>query len=385
MAEAEKNKNQPESTSPSHILDTIMGTQAQNSLSSFEPGLIVTRSLLLLKERDREILNKRFGLDGNEIETLETIGKKYTLTRERVRQIERDSVLVLKKKKLPELVKSLEVIFDTIHEHGDIMSEEMLMLALLMNKPGLKEKRAVQFLLYFGDQFKFLKENSKIWPSWIVIGFDEARFGEILNELVEILKKEGRTLRQEELMDKFRQTEFFASHKMELTEKILSGHLGASKQILTNPFGEVGLSDWSEIKPRDVGDKAYLVLKHHGKPEHYSVITDLINQQKFDGKTAYMETVHNELIKDSRFVLVGRGIYALSEWGFKKGVVADVIKEILAKANQPMERDRIIEEVMKNRQVKRNTILVGLSNKKYFQKVGKNKYTLAGATETNTQ
>src|SRR5690606_25884944 len=123
--------------------------------------------------------------------------------------------------------------------------------------------------------------------------------------------------------------------------------------------------------------KAYLVLKHHGKPEHYSAITKMINEHRFDSRTAYQETVHNELIKDDRFVLIGRGIYALTEWGYKKGVVADVIREVLSESNSPLSRDEIIAEVMKRRQVKRNTILVGLSNKKFFQKIGKDKYTLA--------
>jgi len=156
--------------------------------------------------------------------------------------------------------------------------------------------------------------------------------------------------------------------------------LNIAKVIQFNPYNEIGLKNWSEVKPRDVGDKAYLVLKHHGKPEHYSVITSMINDHKFDSRTAYQETVHNELIKDSRFVLIGRGIYALSEWGYKKGVVADVIREIIKSIGRPMSREEIITEVLKKRQVKRNTILVGLSNRKNFQKIGKDRYGLA---ETN--
>jgi DNA-directed RNA polymerase delta subunit len=117
-------------------------------------------------------------------------------------------------------------------------------------------------------------------------------------------------------------------------------------------------------------------MKHHKKPEHYSAITEMINKARFDDRKAYKETVHNELIKDQRFILIGRGIYALSEWGFKPGVVADVIVEILKQSGQPMPKEKIIEEVLKSRMVKKNTILVGLSNKKLFQKVGKNSYAL---------
>ena len=142
-------------------------------------------------------------------------------------------------------------------------------------------------------------------------------------------------------------------------------------------FGHWGLSTSKQIVPKDVGDKAYLVLKEHGKPEHYSTITEMINKAAFDNRTAYKETVHNELIKDRRFILIGRGIYALDEWGFKPGVVSDVIKEILSEAGKPLPKDKIIEAVLKRRQVKKNTILVGLSNKKLFRKVDKNLYDLA--------
>ena len=157
---------------------------------------------------------------------------------------------------------------------------------------------------------------------------------------------------------------------------VILNYLVLTIEIEKNVFGQWGLSLWKEVRPKDVGDKAYLVMKHHKKPEHYSAITDMINKARFDNRMAYKETVHNELIKDQRFILIGRGIYALSEWGYKSGVVADVISEILKQTGQPMSREKIIEEVLKRRIVKKNTILVGLSNKKFFKKVGKNAYYL---------
>jgi len=184
-------------------------------------------------------------------------------------------------------------------------------------------------------------------------------------------------MKQEDLNAEFKNSEHFKTHTFELNDRVLKSYLDIAKNIQINPFFEIGLKDWAEVKPRDVGDKAYLVLKHHGKPEHYSEITKLINERKFDERVAYQETVHNELIKDSRFVLIGRGIYALTEWGYKKGVVAEVIKEVLKSSARPLSRDEIISEVLKRRFVKRNTILVGLSNKKFFQKVGKDRYALA--------
>ncbi len=359
------------------ILDAIMGSQTQSSLNSFEPARMVGNLLALLKERDRQIVTKRFGLEGNEIETLESIGQKYNLTRERVRQIEKDSVAFLKKKNVRELQNALQLIFDTVVDHGNIMSEEFLMHTMLLNKPEGREAYSLKFLLSLSEQLKCYKETNHYYTSWAAIGFNLSKLDEVIAEFVAILKKLGRVVPQEELYTHFKAGEYHKTHALELNDRVLKSYLNIARAIQVNPFDEIGLKDWSEVKPRDVGDKAYLVLKHHGKPEHYSAITQMINSHKFDSRTAYQETVHNELIKDDRFVLIGRGIYALTEWGYKKGVVADVIKEILLESGKPLSREEIISEVMKKRHVKRNTILVGLSNKKYFQKVGKDRYALA--------
>jgi hypothetical protein len=361
------------------ILDTIMGNQTQSSLNNFEPARLVGSLLTLLKDRDRQIVIKRFGLEGQEIETLEAIGQKYNLTRERVRQIEKDSVSFLKKKNMKELKEALQLIFDTVVEHGNIISEDFLMHSMLLNKSEVKETAALKFLLSLSDQLKYQKETPQYYPSWAVMGFSPDKLSNVIDQFVAILKSLNKVISQDELNNSFKQTEFYKNHTFELTDRVLKSYLNIAKIIQVNPFDEIGLKDWSEVKPRDVGDKAYLVLKHHGKPEHYSVITQMINEHRFDDRTAYQETVHNELIKDDRFVLIGRGIYALTEWGYKKGVVADVIKEILVESGKPLAREEIIAEVMKRRHVKRNTILVGLSNKKYFQKVGKDRYVL---TET---
>ncbi len=50
-----------------------------------------------LNENEREILAMRFGLDDREPQTLDTIGQKFGVTRERIRQIEAKSLTKLKK------------------------------------------------------------------------------------------------------------------------------------------------------------------------------------------------------------------------------------------------------------------------------------------------
>jgi DNA-directed RNA polymerase delta subunit len=358
------------------ILDTIIGSQTQSNLASFQPSLIVNNVLSTLKERDRDIITRRFALGDVGSETLESIGKLHNLTRERVRQIEKDCLKSLKTNSSQELQNALQVIFDIIVEHGSICSEDFLLNNILSIKPNEKDIQSIKFLLNTGDQFNYLKESDDKVACWYVVGFNMERLTATIESLQAVLNNHHEVMKEDFLIAKFCETDFYKSRTEFFTDKIIQSYLNISKNIQINPFGEIGLKDWVEVKPHDVGDKAYLVLKHHGKPEHYSEITKLINEHKFDNRVAYQETVHNELIKDSRFVLIGRGIYALTEWGYKKGVVADVIKEILTVAGRPMHRDEIIAEVLKRRQVKRNTILVGLSNKKNFQKVDRDKYII---------
>jgi len=109
---------------------------------------------------------------------------------------------------------------------------------------------------------------------------------------------------------------------------------------------------------------------------HFSEIAKSIKNSEFKRKDVTTQAIHNELIKDKRFVLIGRGIYALESWGFDKGTVADVIAKVLKKASEPLHRDEIVRRVLKSRQVKETTILLNLQSKPQFKRVAKATYTL---------
>ena len=150
--------------------------------------------------------------------------------------------------------------------------------------------------------------------------------------------------------------------------------LNLSKSLSKNPLGEWGKATSPNVKTRGIKDYAYLVMRRHGSPMHFREVAEAI--EKTFGKKTHTATCHNELIKDSRFVLVGRGVYALKEWGYTAGVVREVIEQILKK-DGPMSKDDIIEKVLKERYLKKNTILVNLMNPKYFKKDKNGLYTVA--------
>ena len=137
------------------------------------------------------------------------------------------------------------------------------------------------------------------------------------------------------------------------------------KKISKNPLGEWGKTSSSNVHTRGVKDYAFLVMRRHGSPMHFREVTDAISKT-FNRKTHYA-TCHNELIKDSRFVLVGRGLYALSEWGYKTGIAREVIRDILKKERTTFQR-RYFEKSNERKIFQKNTILVNLVNPKYFKK-----------------
>lgn len=359
------------------ILDTIIDSNQKESLQQFELNLIIKKILEPLKEREQTILSKRYGLKGEDVHTLKTVGETQGLTRERVRQIEKDLLKNLRRgvQELDLFMEARDLLLTTITEHGGIMSEKTLIDHL--GASSKEEVNALKFLLNLMTELEVHTTDEHLEHSWGTVGLDQEFLKEFVKATKEILRNHGKPLTAEEFVKQFSHSEFFRKYEHQLTDKVIVNYLHAAKGVEKNQFNEFGLHDWTEISPKDVGDKAYLVMRHHGKPEHYSEITDLINKHAIDHKKAYKETVHNKLIKDKRFVLIGRGTYALTEWGYKPGVVSDIIVDVLRKNGAPMSREAILDEVLKQRTVKPNTVLVGLSNKKIIKKVGKNLYDLA--------
>jgi hypothetical protein len=164
------------------------------------------------------------------------------------------------------------------------------------------------------------------------------------------------------------------------SDEVARRWLRISKHIDKNPLGEWGKTVSPNVKTKGIRDFAFLAMRKHGSPIHFLDIAKLI--EKLFNKKAHIATTHNELIKDKRFVLVGRGLYALAEWGYLSGVVKDVIKKVLSK-HGPLPKDEIIQKVLKERFVKENTILVNLQNNRFFKKDKEGRYHLVDFSQLN--
>lgn len=327
----------------------------------------------VLDERSRDVMTRRYGLNKDEPETLEAIGREYGITRERVRQIQSQA-----KKALVGLKHLTDPATDLINEvflaYGSVLTEENAVTAIAEFAHQDLGRNAVVFYLDVLPPYRLESRHSLFQPHWRLPDMVSSTSESVIEEAINVLRQYNHPLPESEIVTMIR-TNLKADDKA-LPERHILAFLTASKDIDKTPFAEWGLLDWSETKPRGVGDKAYVVMRRHKNPEHFTKITELINAANFDHKRANAQTVHNELIKDKRFVLVGRGLYGLAEWGYIAGTVSDVIEKLLTEANTPLTRDEVVKRVLNQRQVKKNTILLGLQNHKRFRKTAENRYTL---------
>lgn len=349
------------------------------ALITFKPKQTTKKLLSVVPERARDVLMYRYGLDSKKTErmTLESIGQMYGITRERVRQIENYALNLIRKS---DAYKSEKGTFDELHtilhSLGGIVVEEDLMNHFSKDK---NIQNHINFLLVVGEQFRRRKEDDHFKHRWHV---DE----KLTEKVEESLKSLYGKLNNNDLIAESEMVNKFLEHLQDVSEKyknqeILKRWLTLSKSIGKNAIGEWGVAHSSNIKTKGMRDYAFLVIRKHGSPIHFREVAKQI--EKIFKKKAHVATTHNELIKDPRFVLVGRGLYALSEWGYMTGVVKDVIKNILKK-NGPLTKEEIIDKVLKERYVKENTIMVNLQNQKFFKKGPDGKYSIIEMVEKVT-
>ena len=336
---------------------------------------IINELLAELSKRQQEVLVKRFGLKDGKRKTLEEIGRGYGITRERVRQIENDAkAALLKSKKIKELDSFFNIVEDHIDERGGLRAEHHLLSSDLKNffPKSISEKEAeslMYFLLNIGGQFVKTPESPDFHGLWSTDKSVVQITKKSLDSLIKKLESHSETVSKDDLL--LWLSEFVSDKK---SKDALESYLTTSKKISSNVYGDYGLKHWPEISTKGVRDKAYLVLKKHGKPMHFKYVVEHINKKFNLEKKAHPQTVHNELIKDNKFVLVGRGTYALSEWGYKPGTVSDVLKRILKDSKKPMDKDDLIKAVFKERDVKENTIALNLQNNDNFEKMEDGRY-----------
>ena len=341
-------------TSPEAAINT--SSAVERILSSIE------------REREREIIARRFGLHDRK-ETLEQIGDLLGITRERVRQLEKAILIRLKlaAEKDADNIGSIEKHFIRhLHEMGGAARVSDLTKRVYAT-PNDRDHAHVAFIAELAPNLTVLGENDNYHHGVAIRErHDEKKLRSDVDTVVKTIKEHGQPISIDELHGKL-------TH--EHPDQVRA--VASLSKNLSNLKDHWGLNKWPTVNPKNIRDKIYVILQDNGTPLHFSEIATAIKNSDFKRKNVTTQAIHNELIKDKRFVLIGRGIYALSEWGYKKGTVSDIITDILKKEGSPLTRDEIVRRVLKHRQVKETTILLNLQSKPEFKRVAKATYTLA--------
>ncbi len=328
---------------------------------NFNYNKICQDLLKTLPQRQREVISRRFALKNQapdegraERETLESIGKSFNITRERDRQIEENGLEEIKSK-IGEYRKVFQCFGKYLNKFGGIRKE-----AILLEELGDKKAQPeIYFLLTINEDFKRFSETDEFHSLCLIDENSLSLTKKIIDAIFSKLKEIRKPLSLKELKD--------LNRSYPVSGTAFLSFLEVSKKIQKNKEDLFGLKDWPEINPKGIKDRAYLVFKKIEKPLHFAEVANLIEGSQ-------IQTVHNELIRDSRFVLVGRGIYALTEWGYYSGQVKDVISKVLKETGKPLTKEEVLERVLKQRLVKENTILLNLSNKNYFLRDPQGRY-----------
>lgn len=331
----------------------------------------ITGSLKIIEQdREKEIITRRFGLNGRK-ETLEQIGEMLSITRERVRQLEKAILIHLQisaeENQIPEIAAAEKILVRNLTEMGRVARLSDIANKVYGRDATTAERQGIYYIATFAKNLTIVEENEKYYAAIGIAEYGNSKvIRERVDEVVSIIKANKKPMTIDELDEKL---------NYEHPDHIKA--IASVSKLLATLNGVWGLAKWPLVNPKNIRDKIYVILEAKKEPMHFSEIAKAIKESSFKRRNVTVQAIHNELIKDPRFVLIGRGIYALSAWGYKKGTISDIIKSILEKADAPMTREEIAKQVLKVRKVKETTILLNLQNKKLFKKIGRNSYVLA--------
>lgn len=298
------------------------------------------------EEREKNVLLERFGLKG-EKKSLQAIGNRYGITRERVRQIQNQGIKSLRK--VAKGKKIFRKIAKIVEKRGGLITLETATKLFLPKNATEQHKRWLHLFLVANPYLHYFKETASNYP-FFTRGISQKTISQRFKNLIKLFKKAGQGLPLRKVASRLRL-------KPSLIKELCLAH----KQLGVRE-GKVGLMSFPEINPKTTEAKIDLIFNKYRRPLHFTEIARLIRKEKLGNRQPTTPTVHNELIKHrEKYVLVGRGVYALKKWGYLEGTVKEVIAQILKRANKKLTKEELIQEVLKQRQVKRNTILLNLA------------------------
>ena len=124
--------------------------------------------------------------------------------------------------------------------------------------------------------------------------------------------------------------------------------------------GKIGIESCADVNPKTIKLKIIYVLEKEWTPVHFQKMAEKLTE-RFPSRNIKLSTVHNELVKNNKdFVNLGLWIYWLRSWGFVWWTVAEITARILKATWRPMTIKEIARDLLKEKMVAPNTIMINL-------------------------
>ncbi len=336
--------------------------------------------LIYCKPKERLVLMKKFGLDGSKEIPLQRIGKEYSLTRERIRQIETQALMRFRR-----LIVGNEVYMEVLSEakkildvHGGFLCEDVL-ISKMVNKNIFKfSKQELKLILVSDFDVTYLKRNKFLNKAFYL----EPLYEDLLTKMVlEISAYFDKRTKSQDLY------EFIGYMKDNFAKDYKDVHYLKNDLFYVNFFesirevnvfdGKIGLPEFADVNPKTIKLKILYTMRRINKPIHFQELPSKI-MEWFPAKNIKVNTVHNELVKNNdMFVNLGLGIYGLREWGYQGGQVVDILVRIFERNDRPMNVKELCKEMLKEKMVSPNTVMLNLQKyKDLFRRVEKGVYEI---------
>jgi len=331
---------------------------------------------LVLSPKEKEVVVKRFSLDNKARWTLEKIGQKFNVTRERIRQIEKIALSKLRRTAANTKLSLIsDAAFQILNSTGGILTENQLVARIQEKYKDTTEEDApiIKLTLTIHPDLIKITKSDLVKPYYTLKNINKKDIANVIQKTIKHLEKRDEVLPEGKLLSDLALA--FATEDKAYTPEFILSAISTDKRLKKMESGSYGLMTWRHVNPKSIRDKSFIVLKKAEKPMHFSEIAEAIVAAGFDKKSVTIQAVHNELIRYDQFVLVGRGLYALKEWGYKSGTVSEIIEDLLAKKS-PLTKKDITSGVLKQRHVKKGTISLNLQKNNQFVRVGRAMYSL---------
>ena len=336
--------------------------------------------LIYCKPKERLVLIKKFGLDGKKETPLQRIGKEYNLTRERIRQIEMQALMRFRR-----LIVGNETYTKVLDESKKILDSqagflrEEKLIAKLLNKGMFKfTKQELKLILVSDFDITLLKRNKFIDRSFYLEALYEDLLTKMTFFIADSFDKRGESQDLYDFIGYIK--DHFTKEHPEIgylqNDLFYINFFDAVRELKTFD-GKVGLPSYPDVNPKTIKLKILYTMRRISKPVHYQELPTKI-MERFPEKSVKLNTVHNELVKNNDvFVNLGLGIYGLKEWGYQGGMVKEILVRIFEKNARPMNVKELCKEMLKEKMVSPNTVMLNLQKyKNLFRRIEKGVYEL---------